>query len=236
MSAGPGERQGAARGGGGGGAQGRARARNARTAAAWVGGAARPALRLSGRGGGPASRLAHLTRSVRSPAACAAVGAATAARRTAPPTTAGRRVARREAEARPRRPELQPPQGPAAPVPPRTRSGPAHSLSGSSSRPLAQGMMGAEVRSKPALPTASALTRGSRFPAFPPAPPCTSLPPTRPRLSLTTQRSRLLPLPRRRGSLRAGRQAQAVLVFICPVDCVCPRTSETLGHPSCNTT
>lgn len=140
MSAGPGERQGAARGGGsGGGSLGRARARNARTAAAWVGGAARPGLRLSGHGGGPASRLAHLTRSVRSPAAYAAVGDASPARRTAPPTTAGRRAARREAEARPRRPELQPPQGPAAPVPLSTRSGAAHSLSGSSSRPWRKG-------------------------------------------------------------------------------------------------
>lgn len=65
------------------------RAQNARTAAAWVGGAARPGLELSRTRRRPGIRLAHLTRSVRSPAAYAAVGDASCPP-DCPPTTAGR--------------------------------------------------------------------------------------------------------------------------------------------------
>lgn len=62
---------------------------------------------------------------------CAAAETAAAARRTAPPTAALPAGKPRLAFAAHHRRELQPPQGPAGPMLPRTRRGPAHSLPGS---------------------------------------------------------------------------------------------------------
>ena len=195
-------------------ALGPARARNARTAAAWAGGAARPTLRLSGGGGGPASRPAHLTRPVRLPAAVPQPEPPplpAGLPRRQPPAAAQPAGKPRPALAAPRRPELQPPQGLAAPVPSKTRSGTTHGLSGSSV-PSPWRKAWWELKSVQSLSSRTPAPQPFPGPRLPAAPPARQAP--SPGLASRPHDPARRPSHRDVGSRRVGRRAKAALICL----------------------